>query len=86
MALNTPQKFTETELKVIRDLQLKIQQVTNTAGQLFLAKLKLKKQEDEVNKQLSTIEKEEKTIADKLTKKYGKGSLDIESGEFTPIQ
>ena len=39
MALNTPQKFTETELKEIRDLQLKIQQVTNTAGQLFLVKL-----------------------------------------------
>ena len=35
---------------------------------------------------LLQIEKEEQELAQTLSDKYGKGSLDIETGTFTPIE
>ena len=37
---------------------------------------------------LKTIQSksQEATIAKQLTEKYGKGTIDIESGEFTPVE
>jgi len=34
---------------------------------------------------LSEVREKENTLAKELTDKYGKGSLNIETGEFTPI-
>ena len=34
----------------------------------------------------NTIEEKEKTLAATLNKKYGKGTLDIKTGEFTPTK
>ena len=31
-------------------------------------------------------QQEEKKLADKLSKKYGQGSLDVETGTFTPTK
>ena len=46
----------------------------------------LKKQEIFLNERLTSLEEQEKTIAKELTDKYGKGSLDIETGTFTPTE
>ena len=35
---------------------------------------------------LNSIEEKEKTLAATLNKKYGKGTLDIKTGEFTPTK
>jgi hypothetical protein len=86
MAIKTPQKFTKEELEQIKELQVKITNITTQMGQLYLTKLKLKDQEKLLMSQLSSIEKEEKTLAEKLTEKYGKGSLNVDSGDFTPTK
>jgi len=53
---------------------------------LYLSKLRLETQENFLQNQLKELEQEETSIAQQLTKKYGKGTIDIESGEFTPTE
>ena len=63
-----------------------INQTTVQFGQLAINKLKLEEAENTIKKQLSELEKEEINIAKSLSDKYGKGSLDIETGTFTPAE
>ena len=51
-----------------------------------LSNIQLEKEESNLKNQLTILEKKEIEIANKLTEKYGKGSLNIETGEFTPIE
>ena len=80
----TNKKFTKEELKQIQDLNVRITQLTTQMGQIYYSKIKLEDQELKLKKELLSIEAEEAKVAEQLTKKYGKGSLDIDSGEFTP--
>ena len=86
MAIETPKKFTEEEIKELQNLQKEIDTLTQKMGQIYYNKLKLEDQEIILKKELSSVEKKELDLANKLTKKYGKGRLDIDSGEFTPVK
>ena len=48
--------------------------------------MKLEDQEIVLKKQLDLLTKEESSIAKAFTDKYGRGSLDVETGEFTPTK
>ena len=85
MAIKGPKKFTPEELKDIQTLQNKINALSFQFGQLQISKIKLQDQEDFLKTQLSSLDKEESDMAKKLTDKYGKGNLDLETGEFIPI-
>tara|TARA_Y100001973_G_C5133754_1_gene299214 strand:+ start:312 stop:596 length:285 start_codon:yes stop_codon:yes gene_type:complete len=80
----TSTKFTEAELKDLKDLQIQMDNVTIQLGQLSLAKINLDNQETLLNKQVNDLRAKEAEIAQRLSNKYGKGTLDVESGEFTP--
>ena len=86
MSVQQAQKFTEEELKALKTLQSQSQMATLQFGQLYLNKLKLEQQETILKDQLKKLEQEEANIAQQLTDKYGKGSIDIETGEFTPTE
>ena len=84
-------KFTEDELKSVGDLQVKYNTVTNKFGQLTIAKLNLDKQnevlEDEeykLHEELESVRKEEQKVLSGITEKYGPGTLDPQTGVFTP--
>ena len=62
-----------------------MEQVVNQLGRVHLSKIKLDEQEDLLKNEIKNIEKAEQELAQTLTNKYGKGSLDIETGTFTPI-
>mgnify|MGYP003115224468 CR=1 FL=1 len=79
-----PTKFTEEEIKSITDLQSKTQAVVFQLGQLKLSEMNLENRFEELKQALSDIENEETALADSFSKKYGIGSLNIETGEFTP--
>ena len=85
MAVKGPKKFTTEELQQLQDLQNKINQVQMQFGQLQMAKIRLQDQEEILKVNLKKLNGEEATIAKTLTDKYGKGSLDIETGEFIPV-
>ena len=84
-------KFTEDELKSVGDLQVKYNTITNKFGQLTIAKLNLDKQnevlEDEefkLHQELESVRKEEQEVLSGITEKYGPGTLDPQTGIFTP--
>jgi hypothetical protein len=77
-------KFTEEELKSLQTLQQKIQQSTFQFGQLYLSKIKLEEQEKTLKDYVYSLEQEEVKLAETLNAKYGKGSIDTLTGEFTP--
>jgi len=84
MAVKQAQKFTEEELEQLTTLQTKSQNATFQFGQLYLSKIKLEEQEASLKNYIKSLEDEERQIAQDLTDKYGKGSINIETGEFTP--
>lgn len=80
------QSFDEKELKQLRDLRTKLDRITYQLGQLFINKNKLQETEIQLSNELKELESEEATLAEFLTRKYGKGSIDIETGTFTPSE
>jgi len=80
------QKFTKEELKSLTDLQSKSQNATLQFGQLALNKIKLEQQETSLKNYIKSLEEEETKLAKDLSDKYGKGTIDIETGEFTPLE
>ena len=83
-------KFTEQEMQSIKEVQEKYSQIGVQLVQIKLAKKnsedylkQLESQESEITQAILELNKEEKKLADTLNEKYGVGSLDMESGEFT---
>jgi len=82
----SPTSFSPEELNELKKLRTDLSTMTAQFGQLTINKIKLEEEEELLKKELSSILKEEANIAKTFTNKYGKGSLDIETREFTPIK
>ena len=80
----SPTSFSEEELKEIKDLRLSLDTITFQLGRISIEKIKLEETKNLLKNQLKDLEKKEASIAKKLTNKYGKGSIDIETGTFIP--
>ena len=80
----SPTSFSEEELKEIKDLRMSLNTLTFQLGQVYIEKMKIEEQENIFKNQLKDLEKKEISIAKKLTSKYGKGSIDTETGTFIP--
>ena len=79
-------KFTPEEVQELQDLQSQITQLTLSFGQLTLSKIKLEEQDAFLKSQLNILEEKETNLAKSLSDKYGKGSLNVETGEFTTVE
>ena len=77
-------KFTEEELKQVQNIQASYQNVQNQFGQLKMAQIRLDGQEVDLEEALKSVQNEEKKFLDGITEKYGQGSLNPETGVFTP--
>tara|TARA_B100002019_G_C21257461_1_gene594718 strand:- start:1799 stop:2059 length:261 start_codon:yes stop_codon:yes gene_type:complete len=86
MAVKQAQKFTEEELTSLKELQNQSQGLTYKAGQVYLQKMVIEEQESNLKNNLDKLKESESTMAQQLTEKYGKGTIDIESGEFVPAE
>ena len=84
----TPQKtkFATEDLEKLKALQNKTTNVVNAFGQLKLSEIRLETQSNYLKEQLNILQKEEADLAKTLSEKYGKGTLDAETGEFTPSE
>ena len=83
--------FTPEEIEQIKKLQDKYSVLGVQLVQLKLAQKgakeymeELTQQEETLTNQVVETNTEEKALAAELDKKYGAGSLDLETGEFTP--
>ena len=79
-------KFTEEELTQVQNIQLSYQNVQNQFGQLKMAQIRLDEQEVDLENNLKSIQDEEKKFLDGITDKYGQGTLNPETGVFTPTE
>ena len=83
---STPQSFSEKELDEIKELRNQLNNLSFQFGSLNIRKIKLKEQETFLRDKLKDLEASESKLAKSLTAKYGKGSLDIDTGKFTPSE
>jgi hypothetical protein len=78
-------KLTQEELQQVKDLQAKSQALTLELGQIELFKIQVKERRQNAENYLKELEQEEKTLAEYLESVYGKGSINLEQGEFIPL-
>jgi ABC-type Zn2+ transport system substrate-binding protein/surface adhesin len=78
-------KLSQEELQQIKDLQAKSQAITSELGQIELFKIQIKQRRQNAEDFLKELEQEEKTLAEYLESVYGKGSINLEQGEFIPF-
>ena len=84
-------KFTEEELKSLQDLQETYGKVQADFGALKVRRLVLEQQLEEldnadeaVHKAYTDNQETERKLVQELNEKYGPGSLDPQTGVFTP--
>ena len=76
-------KFTEEELGKINSIRENYLNIQNSFGQVKMAKMRLNQQEQDLENNLIQIQSEEAKFLEEITKKYGEGTLNPETGVFT---
>ena len=77
-------KFTDEELKSIEGIRTQYAEITNRFGQITLTKYNLDQQEKQAHGDFEAIRAEESKVLNGITEKYGPGTLDPNTGVFTP--
>ena len=85
-------KFYEEELQSLQELQNTYAGISTQFGQLKVSKMNLMRQLDSLEQSEETLEnaweatrKKEAELVQSLTEKYGPGSLNPQTGEYTPV-
>jgi len=78
-------KLSQQQLQQLKSIQQKNQAVVQELGQIEILKLQLKKRQQTAQQYLEDLLQEQQTIAQELEDTFGKGSVNIETGEFTPL-
>jgi len=86
-------KFTDDELKQLQGLQTSYQEKQLQFGQLKVQRILLQQQSDALETAEVSLEEDykgvqetERSIVQQLNEKYGPGSLNPETGVFTPTE
>ena len=77
-------KLTDEEIKRINDLKGSYNQLVETLGGIEVQLISLSTNKEQLKVDLLEIQKEELIIAKDLEEKYGKGTISLETGEFSP--
>ena len=93
MGSDDPVKFTDDEMASLQELQNTYASISTQFGQLKVSKMNLMRQLDSLEQSEETLEnawedtrKKEAELVQSLTEKYGPGSLNPETGEYTPVK
>ena len=85
-------KFSEEELQSLQELQNTYAGISTQFGQLKVSKMNLERQFNSLEQSEEALEKawddnrqKETELVQSLTEKYGPGSLNPQTGEYTPI-
>tara|TARA_Y100000310_G_C20305685_1_gene633842 strand:- start:54 stop:329 length:276 start_codon:yes stop_codon:yes gene_type:complete len=83
-------KFTKDELKEVQNIQNQYLGVQNNFGQVSIARMRLQAQINSLNEteaklggDFGELQKKEQEFLNKVTEKYGQGTLDPQTGVFT---
>jgi hypothetical protein len=78
-------KLTQEQLQQISDIQSKYQAVAQEFGNIELQKLALEARTQATKQFLSELQDQEKQLAETIEQQYGKGNIDLSTGEFVPM-
>ena len=79
-------KFSDDELKKITEIRTAYAEITNRFGQIQLTKYNLQKQEEQAEIDFESVKVKEQEVLKAITEKYGPGTLDPNTGVFTPSE
>ena len=82
MATPNKKKFTEEELTELKGIRKGFSDVSYKLGQIEMQRITLKNDKETLVSEFNNTIEKEKEVAKKLLDKYGKGQIDIDSGEF----
>ena len=75
-------KLTKEELQSLTDIRNKNNAVVQEFGSIALAQLDLDKRQENAENFLNNLRQEESKLAKELEDKYGRGNINLETGEF----
>ena len=79
-------KLTEDEIKDLTDVRTDFQKTTLIIGETEIGIINLKGRKEDLIATLRKLDEKQSELAKKLEDKYGKGSISLDTNEFTPIQ
>tara|TARA_R110000851_G_scaffold200315_10_gene351537 strand:- start:1193 stop:1468 length:276 start_codon:yes stop_codon:yes gene_type:complete len=89
--MSETKKFTEQELKEVQELRDRMSKLVANFGELKLETIlheqktkRLDALEDTFNTEYADIQTKELELVKQFNDKYGRGTLDLESGTFSP--
>ena len=77
------QKLSEQEIQDLKEFQIKNNQIAMSLGQIEIQKVILENQKNELVNKLAELQETQTKLGKELQDKYGIGSINIETGEFT---
>ena len=78
-------QFTEEEVNSLQEIQKEMDQIIIRFGQIAINREALDSQEVILKEQLTQLKVKEQNLAKTLSDKYGKGTFDLETNEFKPV-
>jgi len=78
-------KLTKEEVDQLSQIKSSTERVVNEFGQISISEESLKQRKSRELEFLDQLKAQENQLAKTLEDKYGKGSVNIDSGEFIPL-
>ena len=78
-------KLTEQEISTLRNISDKFAAMKAEFGNIYLQEINLKERKERIELFYKELQQAEQNIAKELQDKYGKGTVNTESGEFTSL-
>jgi hypothetical protein len=79
-------QLTPEELSKLQDSNAKVADIVTSLGQIELQMSLLQKNKESLLAAFSQIQQDQDQLAQELTQKYGDGTIDMTSGEFTKTE
>ncbi len=79
-------KLTEDEIKDLTEVRTNFQKTTLIIGETEIGIMNLKNRKEDLIAALRKLDEKQSELAKKLEDKYGKGSISLDTNEFTPTQ
>jgi len=78
--------LTQEELQSLKDFQTREENLIVIFGQIAYQQQTLDEQQDQAIQEKEKFDKERSDFASSLTSKYGNGTINIDTGEITPVE
>jgi|TARA_B110000444_G_scaffold248888_1_gene273311 hypothetical protein len=79
-------KLSEKELSTLKEYQEQNAKIVADLGNIEINFSLLKKQKEIVLKEFDSLQESQNSTGKELQEKYGAGNIDLEKGEFTPVE